>query len=149
MKLLLMRKIFTTESTIGDLFVDGRFECYTLEDRVRPVKIPRVTAIPMGSYRVEITYSKKFIQLMPLLINVPHFQGVRIHSGNTADDTDGCILVGQVKGENHIGRSRLAYKPLFKKLYHAWLRKEPIAIDIVAEAPATLEDASRAIPNIC
>src|SRR5262249_8936637 len=133
----------------GELYVDGKFECYTLEDRVRPVKIPKVTAIPMGTYEVDITYSKRFKRMMPLLLKVPHFAGVRIHSGNTAEDTDGCILVGQVKGEDHIERSRLAYKALYAKIHAAWVRNEDIAIEIVAEAPASLEDQSRASQAIC
>jgi len=130
MKLLLIREVFTNESTIGVLNVDGKFECYTLEDRVRPVKVPKKTAIPLGTYKVIVDHSKRFNRDMPHVLDVPNFQGIRIHSGNTAADTEGCILVGQVKGKNHIGGSRLAFKPLFKKIRDAVQQKEDITLEI-------------------
>jgi hypothetical protein len=109
MILLLTRLIYSDKCTIGELYVDGRFECYTLEDRIRSVKVPKETAIPTGRYRIEVTYSNKFKQQMPLLINVHNFSGVRIHSGNTAKDRWGCILArgyeaGLVSGQE--GSSR-------------------------------------------
>lgn len=149
MKLRLQREIFTEKSTIGELFVDDKFECYTLEDRVRPVKVPKKTAIPMGTYRVEVNRSRRFKRLMPLLIDVPNFQGIRIHSGNTAEDTEGCILVGQVKGENRISKSRLAFEALFKKIYDAWKRKVPISIEIQGNSPIKLDEIAKARRNIC
>lgn len=106
----------TTESTIGALYVDGVFECYTLEDALRPSKLYGRTAIPRGRYEVIINFSNRFKEYMPLLLHVPDFEGVRIHSGNTSEDTLGCILVGQTKGVNVIGASRKAYKALFTKL---------------------------------
>ena len=83
--------------TIGLLYVDGRLWCNTLEDTVRPdgVKIQGQTAIPAGVYNVCLTMSPKFKRSLPLLDNVPNFTGVRIHAGNTAKDTEGCILVGE------------------------------------------------------
>ena len=86
---------------------------------------------------------------MPLLLNVPNFAGVRIHSGNRAADTDGCILVGQVKGDNRIDRSAKAYKALFKKITGAWDRNERISIEIRAEYPAGMDDLARAKTSIC
>jgi hypothetical protein len=90
------------EFTVGKLAVDGKFVCYTLEDKVReedgvPVeqwKVYAKTAIPKGTYPVTITMSNRFKTMLPLLGNVPGFTGVRIHTGNSSKDTEGCILVG-------------------------------------------------------
>ena len=74
--------------TIGKLYIDGKYFCDTLEDTVRApgVKIPGRTAIPAGKYQIEITESIRFNRLMPIIKDVPGFSGVRIHSGNTAED---------------------------------------------------------------
>lgn len=123
MKLELTRSIFTPKSTIGELTIDGTFECYTLEDedklRQGKPKVYGVTAIPSGTYVVDITHSPKYNKPMPLLRDVEGFRGIRIHSGNVAKDTEGCILVGCSKRTNSIGKSRLAYKSLFGKLQEA------------------------------
>lgn len=116
MKLLLKRLYRTEHSTIGELYVDGKFECYTLEDKERDVKIKSETAIPKGTYIVGITLSNRFKKLLPILINVPNFEGVRIHSGNTNHDTEGCILVGTTRSKDFIGNSRVAFQRLFKKM---------------------------------
>lgn len=116
MKLLLKRLHRTEHSTIGELYVDGKFECYTLEDKERDVKIKSETAIPKGTYIVGITLSNRFKKLLPILINVPNFEGVRIHSGNTNHDTEGCILVGTTRSKDFIGNSRVAFQRLFKKM---------------------------------
>lgn len=116
MELKLRRTIKTDNSTIGELFVDGKFECYTLEDKEREVKIPKETAIPKGKYSISITVSNRFKRELPLLANVPNFEGVRIHPGNTNHDTEGCILVGRTKGVDFIGNSRIAFDALFAKL---------------------------------
>ena len=98
--------------------IDGAFECYTLEDVVRPAgeKVYGQTAIPAGRYRIQLTMSNRFKTVLPLLENVANFEGVRIHPGNTAADTDGCILVGQSKTSNSIGGSRAAFDRLFARL---------------------------------
>lgn len=129
MELLLKRLVKTERSTIGELSINGAFECYTLEDAERVSKVYGRTAIPKGRYEVIINYSNRFKQYMPLLLNVPNYEGVRIHSGNTSEDTLGCILVGQKKGVNVIGASRLAYKALFGKM-KAIEKKEKIFITI-------------------
>jgi hypothetical protein len=129
MILELKRKIFTDDSTIGELSIDGKFVCYTLEDKVRESKIKNVTAIPYGKYEVAVTFSNRFQQYMPLLLNVPGFEGIRIHSGNTSSNTEGCILVGGTRSLNFIGKSRVTYKALFDKIKAA-RKTEKIFINI-------------------
>ena len=119
MKLHLKRLHRTDKSTIGELTIDGKFECYTLEDIEREVKVKAETAIPKGTYKVIINQSNRFKRLMPLLLNVSNFEGVRIHAGNTNHDTEGCILVGRTRGVDFIGQSRKAYDSLFKKMQEA------------------------------
>jgi len=119
MKLQLIRKTFGAESTLGELYCDGQFECFTLEDTVRPVKIPGATAIPAGTYQVVVTLSQRFGRELPLLLNVPDFEGVRIHPGNRPQDTEGCILVGRTKGADFVGESRLAFDALFPRIQAA------------------------------
>ena len=115
MEILIKRLTRTNISTIGELFVDGKFECYTLEDVERQIKIKNETAIPKGKYKVVINMSNRFKKLMPQILNVPNFEGVRIHPGNTNHDTEGCILVGTTRSIDFIGNSRKAYEKLFLK----------------------------------
>ncbi|MEP6605449.1 MAG: DUF5675 family protein [Nitrosospira sp.] len=129
MELRVERTDFSETSTIGTLYVDDQFECYTLEDKVRPVKIKGKTAIPAGRYEVIINFSQRFGRMLPLFLNVPNFEGVRIHPGNTAADTEGCILVGETKDAEFIGQSRLAFEGLFNKLKTA-SETEKIFIEI-------------------
>lgn len=129
MELIVKRLTRTTESTVGELYINGAFECYTLEDAERASKIYGRTAIPKGRYEVIINWSNRFKQYMPLLLNVPDFEGVRIHAGNDATDTLGCILVGRTRSPNWIGDSRAAYRSLFKKMMTVE-KKEKIHITI-------------------
>jgi hypothetical protein len=131
MKLAVTRKTFTTQSTIGELTVNGAFECFTLEDPVRPKKIRGVTAIPAGRYGVEITFSPKFGTDLPLLLDVPEFEGIRIHPGNSATDTEGCLLVGKSKAIDWIGSSRAAFRGLFFKIAAAKKGGQSVTIQIV------------------
>ena len=119
MKIEIKRLYKTKNSTIGELKVDGKFECYTLEDKERDVKIKCETAIPKGTYKVIINQSNRFKKLLPLLLSVPNFEGVRIHPGNTNHDTEGCILVGRTKSKDFIGQSRKAFESLFAKMKEA------------------------------
>lgn len=119
MKLKLVREPSTTNATVGSLYVDGVWECFTLEDVIRDKKIPGETAIPSGTYEVRVTWSPRFKRQLPILIAVPGFEGIRIHPGNTARDTDGCILVGIEKQEDTILRSREAFEKLYKKIVQA------------------------------
>ena len=89
MELSLKRLWLSETTTVGTLAIDGTFECYTLEDKVREKKIKGITAIPAGRYKVIITESPRFKRPLPLQLNVPGFEGVRIHPGNDAGDTEG------------------------------------------------------------
>jgi hypothetical protein len=118
--LITIKRLYKTDnSTIGELLIDGIFECFTLEDKERDVKIKGETAIPKGTYKVIINESNRFKRLLPLLIDVPNFEGVRVHSGNSNHDTEGCILVGQTRNKNYIGQSRKAFEKLFAKMQKA------------------------------
>lgn len=120
-----LRKEWSSVSTIGDMLIDNKFYCYTLEDIDRQhngssrklwrrdLKIAGRTAIPYGKYEIIINWSNKFQCPMPLLLNVPDYEGVRIHAGNTDADTEGCILVGSTQGKDFIGNSRSTFKSLF------------------------------------
>jgi len=116
MKLRLLRRWFTDISTIGELYVYSKFFCYTLEDTTRAngIKIDGETAIPFGTYEWEINYSPKFKQMMPQVLRVPRFEGIRFHAGLRPIHTRGCILVGYSKGKDEISRSKEAYQGLFK-----------------------------------
>ena len=142
MELELKRKTFTEESTIGELYVNGVFECFILEDKdrgldtkmslleIKQKKKFGITAIPTGRYEIALTFSNRFKVYLPLLINVPGYEGVRIHPGNKATDTEGCLLPGKQKGLNIVSTSKVAFDILFKKL-KAVEKKEKIFITIV------------------
>lgn len=138
MKIEVKRITFLPKCTIGELYIDGKFECYTVEDTVREVKgapvktwkIPHVTAIPAGTYEVIINMSTRFKKLLPLLLNVPGFSGVRIHTGNTAEDTEGCLIVGKIKRVAGVGASRIAMAALQPKIQAALDRKEKVTLTI-------------------
>ena len=102
LELNLKRSPSTTKCTIGSLWNGPQLLCFTLEDVVRETKIPNETAIPAGRYQVRMTYSMRFGKIMPQLMDVPNFAGVRIHGGNTDEDTEGCILVGMHKDKDKI-----------------------------------------------
>jgi len=135
MEIKVIRKEFTDLTTIGELSINGVFECYTLEDKIRDLKadgsgkVYGKTAISKGRYQVVLTYSDRFKQVMPLLINVPFFEGIRIHPGNKNEDTHGCLLVGTAKSKDLISNSKIAYQKLFDKLSKA-SKTEKIFIEI-------------------
>lgn len=108
MKVEVKRTFKGTEYTIGHLYIDGAYFCDTLEDTVRDTKIAGKTAIPAGKYHVKKTMSPRFKTLLPEILNVPGFTGVRIHSGNTAKDTDGCLLLGLNKTKGAVLNSKNA-----------------------------------------
>lgn len=132
MKLTLKRNWLLGDTTIGTLYINDEFECYTLEDEVRNEKIYGETAISYGTYNIIINYSPKFKRKLPLLLNVPKFVGIRIHPGTSIKDTEGCILVGEyIKGKK-IYNSRNTFNRLYSKLERAYNRGEKITIDVVA-----------------
>lgn len=137
MQLKLVRKVLAPGFTEGSLYVDGAFECHTLEDAVRNgPKIPGKTAIPYGRYKVVVNRSPKFGTYMPLLLDVPGFEGIRIHYGNRPEDTDGCILVGAENrslNDGWIGQSRDAYYALCVRIALAYARLQEVWIDVVAD----------------
>lgn len=112
---------FKDTYTVGKMYIDNIYECYTLEDVVRKgAKVNGQTAIPTGTYNLIINHSNRFNRDLPLLENVPNFTGVRIHAGNTSAHTEGCILVGTTwSGKDFIGNSRVAFNKLFEKLKKA------------------------------
>jgi hypothetical protein len=132
MKLKLIRDTFTEKSTIGKLFVNDIYESNTLEDVVRYTpKVYGKTAIPEGNYQVIVDYSNKYQRDMPHVLNVPGFEGIRIHAGNKAEDTEGCILLGLSRKPDWIGQSRTAFESFFDKLDEAISRKEKVTLEIV------------------
>lgn len=102
--------------TLGALYINSAFLCWTLEDQIRelrdvPVeawKVPGATAIPAGRYPVVLSSSRRFQRVLPELLGVPGFRGVRIHSGNTIEDTDGCVIVGTGRAWERVTGSRVA-----------------------------------------
>jgi hypothetical protein len=138
MELIVTRQIFTEESTVGSLSIDGKFQCFTLEDVQREIegepvaswKIPGKTAIPKGKYEVVIDFSPHFGHDLPHILNVPGYTGVRIHPGNDDEDTEGCILVGLTRSPNFVGQSRNAFDNLSPLLDEAYAKCEKIMLEV-------------------
>jgi len=101
MKLLLKRKTYLPDRVLGVLYIDGAYFCKTLEDAKREKKIAGQTCIKAGFYPLVVNRSQRFNRELPLLQNVPEFEGVRIHAGNTPADTQGCILLGEKYSANN------------------------------------------------
>jgi hypothetical protein len=139
MKIKLVRIAFKDTYTIGKLYVDGVYFCDTIEDKDRGLddsmtvreilnkKVKGETAIPTGHYNIEITYSPKYKRMMPLLIGVKGYSGIRIHSGNTSKDTEGCLLVGKNTKVGMVLESRNTYQRLFAMMQG----QKNITIDII------------------
>lgn len=121
-------RIYKGESyTIGKMYLNGEYFCDTLEDAIRPVKIPNETAIPAGTYKVEVTYSPRFKRNLPLLVDVPNYTGIRIHNGSNKDHTSGCILVGFNTAKGKLTDSRKISDQLTNLLKSL---SEPVEIEI-------------------
>lgn len=128
--------------TIGRLYVDGAYLCDTLEDTVRPrgVKVYARTAIPAGEYRVRMDVRsprfgsrpkyRKYGGRLPRLEGVPGFEGILIHPGNTAEDTAGCILVGENTQVGRLTNSLITFDKLWHILESARLRGEEITVSV-------------------
>lgn len=120
MQISLLRDTFAVDYTLGTLTVGGLMFGHSCEDadrgldcsmtlpQIKAAKVHGATAIPAGKYRVIVTLSQRFGRVMPLLVGVPGFAGIRIHSGNTAADTEGCILPGLVRTRDGVSKSRQA-----------------------------------------
>lgn len=134
MELKLNRIFLGSSATIGELLINDKHLCDTLEDRVRPEgeKVYGKTAIPEGTYEVKLTHSPRFKKILPEILNVPNFSGIRIHSLNKAEESEGCIGVGEWNGKdtNWISNSRKAFNKLFAILQEASDRGEKITITI-------------------
>src|SRR5687767_6346037 len=109
MELLVKRGPSSKLSCLGDLSINGKPFCVTLEDPERETKIHGITAIPAGRYRIRVTFSNRFGKRMPEILDVPNFDGVRIHTGNFPNDTDGCLLIGARKGQDRIFDAQKTY----------------------------------------
>ena len=136
MKLRLVRRFKGDTYTIGSLSVNGEKFCDTLEDRVRDLaggesKVPGETAIPEGRYRVIVNRSPKFGRDLPRLLDVPQFEGVLIHRGNTAEDSAGCILVGENKVKGKVINSTPYEERLVALCKAALAGGETIEIEVV------------------
>jgi hypothetical protein len=139
MLIRLNRNWTSDDCTIGEMLVDDKHECYILEDTVREVegqpveswKVPGKTAIPRGEYIIKRTMSARFGRVLPLLLEVPGYAGVRIHPGNTAADTEGCLLPGIVKDGKAVLNSRAAFAALDAKIMEAEKKGEEVKITIV------------------
>lgn len=142
MEITLERRYKKAAYTIGKLSINGTPTCDTIEDTDRGLrqdmtlteimkrKVKGETAIPTGRYRVNITYSPRFRRDLPILIDVKGFDGIRIHSGNTARDTEGCILPGVNKKVGMVLDSRHWFEIIYDKIRKALNRKENVWITI-------------------
>lgn len=142
MQITIVRKEFTDTYTIGELYLNGVFFCYTMEDKdrgiteddsitdIKKVKIVKRTAIPYGDYRIMLSYSVKLKRFLPLILDVPGFRGIRIHKGSTEEWSSGCVLVGMEKLSGKLNKIVDAEKKLLKAL-KAINEVEPIYIKIV------------------
>lgn len=154
MKILVYRFNSAEEHTNSVCLIDGKFECYGIEDEYRETKVYGETRIADGLYKIGFRkeggfherYKKKFGKWhkgMLEIENVPKFKYVLIHIGNTDADTAACYIVGESnsRGENFIGGSKNAYKNIYPKIRNALLRKEDVSIQF-----ATLDDPMNVLP---
>lgn len=139
MDLILFRSELEPTRTLGRIMNGIKVMAFTLEDRVREIstasgwqwkqeyKVPKHTAIPSGRYEMRITHSNRFKRELPLLYDVPDFSGIRIHAGNTEEDTEGCILVGKGIINHKLVSSQLALYDLLQFLFEV---KGKVFIDV-------------------
>lgn len=135
-------------TTIGSMYLNDKLFCRTLEDPIRDLgiedKVYGDTAIPAGTYRIIVNYSQKFRRVMPLLLNVPKFKGIRIHSGVTKAHTLGCILIGMKVHENTLKNSHTAYNWFFPNL-RQWLTQGKVLIKIINPLPVMTTESKTSI----
>lgn len=140
MRLTLVRRWNKKDYCIGDLYINGKWFCNVLEDvdrglddsmsedEIKQLKVKTQTAIPTGIYTVLLTYSPKYKKVMPLINNVKGYSGIRIHSGNSSKDTEGCLLVGKNTVVGRLTDSRNTFNALFKRLLQKGSNKITIEI---------------------
>lgn len=128
--------------TIGQMSLNNEYFCDTLEDTDRGLKDTMqvneilakkrkaVTAIPTGKYDVVLTFSPRFKRVLPLLLNVPGYQYIRVHNGNRPDSTEGCLLVGENKAKGQVLNSRATLERLMSVLLECEKKKEKVTITI-------------------
>ncbi len=130
MKLTLKRIALRSTYTIGKLYIDDAYFCDTLEDTVRDTnksgkfdngeqKVKGKTAIPYGTYEIKWTYSPRFKKYTPQLMNVPSFEGIRVHAGNTSADTEGCLILGENKQVGKVLNSRATINKFYQIIKEA------------------------------
>ena len=146
MKLTVVRTQFGTDATNGLLFIDGLFECYTLEDQYQAVKVMHETCIPEGTYDIKFRktggfhskYSERYKNAhygMLHIQDVPNFTYILIHTGNTDEHTSGCLIVGEtqqdleVSKDGFIGSSTVAYKKMYSKVASQLLQGKDVTIE--------------------
>lgn len=143
MKILVKRIAKKNTYTIGKMYLNNEYFCDTLEDKdrglkqassvssIHKIKVPNQTAIPTGTYEVVINKSPKFGRVLPRVLNVPGFDGILIHRGNTDKDTSGCILVGENKVVGKVINSTTYENKLVSILSEALSAGERITLEIV------------------
>lgn len=146
MNLTAFRYLSTDDASLSRVAVDGEMECYGLEDQYQEKKVANETRIPSGTYAIKLrteggmnaryaqaAWCKQWHIGMLWLQDVPNFEWIYIHPGNTDDHTSGCLLVGDTKDEDRmtIGRSRIAYERLYKKIIAELAKGEPVTIEFV------------------
>lgn len=137
MDIHLERKIHNTKSTEGNLYINGKWFCHTIEDVVRAkpgmwsykVKVYGKTAIPYGTYPVLVTWSNRFKRMLTGVFNVPDFEGIRIHNGSTELSSAGCIIISYTALKGSLVNDKKAMNDLCKLVADAQ-KKEKIAITI-------------------
>ncbi len=131
MEIELQREARVDDFTPGVMSFGGKSEFFVVEDIVREgEKVYGKTAIPAGRYQIVMTYSPRFKRQLPLLLDVPGFEGIRIHAGNTARDTEGCLLPGMARTKTGVANSRLAFSRIAARIQRAIAKGEEVWITI-------------------
>ena len=161
MKLQVVRTQFGKDATNGLLFIDGKFECYTLEDQYQAVKVMHETCIPEGEYEIQFRktggfhtrYSAKYGNShygMLHLQDVPGFTYILIHSGNTDEHTSGCLIVGETQQDldlgkdGFVGQSVRAYKAMYRKVANELLQGKKVSIEYLTIQQLLKKDLNEA-----
>ena len=163
MKLILRRKIDTGFETLGKLFLEDKFLCYTLEDTYRAIKIKHKTRIPAGIYELAlrafgshfVRYVKKFEDIahkgMIQIMNVLGFTDILFHIGNSIKDTSGCILVGvdyrEEDGRLYLVNSTVAYKKIYP-IIQKMIKYGEVSLEIIDEEDLSIEEIDTLVKGI-